>query len=99
MTASQSRKSARRARCLSTGHGRARSDIQLSSQIVRQFTAFDATRRSFMSRFTVANLLDRLDSNHTPHPRHSNPHSAAAPPTYPFPRFPCMGFCQGVSRR
>ena len=28
MTASQSRKSARRARCLSTGHGRARSDIQ-----------------------------------------------------------------------
>ena len=56
MTASQSRKSARRTRCLSTGHGRARSDIQPSSQIVRQFTAFDATRRSSSSRFTVHQL-------------------------------------------
>jgi hypothetical protein len=56
MTASQSRKSARHARRLSTGHGRARSDIQLSSQIIRQFTAFDATRRSIMSRFTVGQL-------------------------------------------
>ena len=53
MTAPQSRKSARLARRLSTGHGRARSDIQLSSQIVRQITAFDATRRSFSGRFTV----------------------------------------------
>ena len=44
MTASQSRKSDHRARCLSIGHGRARSDIQPSSQIVRQFTAFYATR-------------------------------------------------------
>ena len=77
MTASQSRKSARRARRLSTGHGRARPDIQPSSQIVRQFTAFDATRRSFMQPLhRRTSLLDRLDSNHTPHPRHSNPHSA-----------------------
>jgi hypothetical protein len=53
MTASQSRKTAYRARRLSTGHGRARSDIQPSSQIVREFAAIDATRRSSVSRFTV----------------------------------------------
>ena len=58
MTASQSRKSARRARCLSTGHGRARSDIQPSSQIVRQFTAFNATRRSFVSRSALGQLAE-----------------------------------------
>jgi hypothetical protein len=56
MTASQSCKSARRAHCLSTGHGRARPDIQPSSQIVRQFTTFDPTRRSFMSCFAVGEL-------------------------------------------
>ena len=56
MTAPQSRKCARRARWLSTSHGRARSDIQISSQIVRQFTTFDATRRSFMSHFTARQL-------------------------------------------
>jgi len=58
MTASQSCKSARRARHLSTGHGRTRSDIKLSPQCVRQFTTFDATRRSFMSRFTVGQLAE-----------------------------------------
>jgi hypothetical protein len=36
MTASHPRKSDRRTRCLSTGHGRARPDIRLSSQIVRR---------------------------------------------------------------
>ena len=56
MTASQSRKSDRRARCLSTGHGRARPDIRQSSQIVRQFTAFNAARRSFMSRSALGQL-------------------------------------------
>ena len=56
MTASQARKSAYRARCLSTGHGRARSDFQLTSQIAGQFMMFDAIRRSFTSRFTVARL-------------------------------------------
>jgi hypothetical protein len=56
MTASRSRKSARRARCLSTGHDRARPDTCLSVQIVRQLTAFDASRRSFMRRFTVGQL-------------------------------------------
>jgi hypothetical protein len=35
MTASQYRKNARRIRCLSAGDGKARSDIQPSSQIVR----------------------------------------------------------------
>lgn len=56
MIASQSRKSVRRARWLSTGHGRARSDIQPSSQIVRQLMKFDATRRSFIRGSTVARL-------------------------------------------
>ncbi len=65
MTASQSRKTAHRARCLSTGHGRARSDIQLSSQIVREFTAFDPIHRSRMSRFTVGQIAGspRLQSH------------------------------------
>ena len=58
MTASQSRKSARRARCLSIGHGRARSDIQPSSQIARQFTAFNATHRSFASRSALGHLAE-----------------------------------------
>ena len=56
MTASQSRKSARRARWLSTGHGRARSDIQLSSQIVRQFTRSTRPAAHPCSRFTVGQL-------------------------------------------
>ena len=65
MTASQSRKTARRARCLSAGHGRARSNIQLSSQIVRDFTAFDPIHRSCMSRFTVGQFAGspRLQSH------------------------------------
>jgi hypothetical protein len=53
MIASQSCKSARRARCLSTGHGTARPDIPSSSQIIGQFLEFDAIRRAFVSRFTV----------------------------------------------
>jgi hypothetical protein len=57
MTASQSGKSTRRAPRLSSGHGRARPDIQPSSQIVRQLMEFDATRRSFVSGFTVAQLV------------------------------------------
>ena len=56
MTASQSCKSARRARCLSTGHGRVRPDIRLSSQIVRQLTEFDAIRGSSGSRSTIHRL-------------------------------------------
>ncbi|MCK1710561.1 transposase [Bradyrhizobium sp. 143] len=56
MTASHLRKSDRRTSCLSTGHGRARSDTQPSAQTVRQFTAIDATRRSSSSRFTVHRL-------------------------------------------
>ena len=89
MTASQSRKSARRARCLSTGHGRARSDIQLSSQIAR--TIHSVRRRpAAHSRAASpsANSLDRLNSNHTPHPRHSNPHS----PRRATLRAPSRGF-------
>jgi hypothetical protein len=56
MTASQSSKSARRARRLRPGHGRARSDISQSSQIVRRLVDFDTTRRLFIRRFTVAEL-------------------------------------------
>jgi hypothetical protein len=68
MTASQSRQSARRARCLSIGHGKARSDIKLLPQIVRRFATFDATRRSFMSRFTVGQLAEsaQLQSHTSP---------------------------------
>ena len=76
MTASQSRKSARRTRRLSTGHRRARSDIQLASQIVRQFIMPDAIRRPFTAASPSANLLGRLDPNHKPHPRLSNLHNA-----------------------
>jgi hypothetical protein len=58
MTAPQSRKSARLVRRLSTGHGKARPDIQLSSQTVRQITAFDANRRSFVSRSALGQLAE-----------------------------------------
>jgi hypothetical protein len=47
MIPSQSRKSRHRARRPSTGHGRARSDIQPSSQIVRQFIMSDAMTPTF----------------------------------------------------
>jgi hypothetical protein len=65
MTASQSCKTAHRARCLSTSHGRTRSDIQLSSQIVREFTAFDLIHHSRMSRFTIGQIAGspRLQSH------------------------------------
>jgi len=56
MTASQSHNSAHSVRWLSTGHGRARSDTQPSSQFVRQSTELDPTRHSLMSRFTIAQL-------------------------------------------
>ena len=51
MSASESGKSAHRAACRSIGHGRVRSNIQRSTQISRQLTAFNATHRSFMSHF------------------------------------------------
>ena len=60
MTASHPRKSDRRTRCLSTGHGRARPDIRLSSQIVRQLTEPDATHRTSSSRFTFQRLAGAL---------------------------------------
>ena len=58
MTVSQSRKTARCTRCLSIGHGRARSDIQPLLQIARQLTAFNATRRSFVSRSALGQLAE-----------------------------------------
>jgi hypothetical protein len=70
MTASLPRKSARRARCLSTGHGRVRPDIRPSSQIVRQLTEFGATRRLSSNRFTIHRLAEA--------PRLHSPTSSAA---------------------
>jgi hypothetical protein len=49
MTASQSCKSARHTRWLSTGHGRARLGIARSPQIVQQFAELAVTRCSFIS--------------------------------------------------
>ena len=68
MTASQSCKSVPRARRFSTGHGRARSDITLSSQVVRQSSAYAAARKSFESNFTVPKLAGpaRSQSNTSP---------------------------------
>ena len=54
MTASQSCKSVRRACWLSTGHGGARPHVRNRPQIVRQFVELAAVRRSFLSRFAVA---------------------------------------------
>jgi len=88
MTASQSRKSDRRVRCLSIGHGTTPSDILPSPQIVRQFTAFDATRRSSMSPFIVGQLAGsaRLRS-HTTSAALNSPWS-----TPRHPRAPSRGF-------
>jgi len=57
MTASQSCKSARYARWLSTGHGRARPGSRQPPQIVRQFIEFDTIRRSLVNRSTVQQLV------------------------------------------
>jgi hypothetical protein len=40
-----------------------------------------------------ANPLDRLNSNHTPHPRQSNPHSQRRATHVPLPRFPPWEVC------
>lgn len=57
MTASQSRKSARRTRYRSIGHSRTRPDFQPPMQIVEQLVEFDPIRPAFISRFTVAQLV------------------------------------------
>lgn len=57
MTVPQSRKSARRARWLSTGHGTARPDFRRPPQIVGQLVELNAIRRAFVSGFTVAQLV------------------------------------------
>jgi hypothetical protein len=68
MTASQSCKSARHTRWLSTGHGRARLGIARSPQIVQQFAELAVTRCSFISRFTVAQLVGSARSQLTSSP-------------------------------
>jgi hypothetical protein len=56
MTVPQARNSARRARCHSS-HDGARPALCRPSQIVGQLMQFGAIRRSFVSRFTVAQLV------------------------------------------
>lgn len=68
MTVPQSRKSARRARWLSIGHGRARPDIRQPSQIVGQFVELDAICRAFVRGFTVAQLVAPARSQSTSSP-------------------------------
>ena len=68
MTVPQSRKSARRARWLSTGHGRARSDVRRPSQTVGQFVELDAIGRASVSGFTVAQLVGPPRSQSTNSP-------------------------------
>jgi len=88
MTTSPCRKSARRARHLSTGHGRARSDITLSAQIVRQFAVFDAIRGSFISCFTVSQLARSARPQ-----SHTLTRSSQIPiATQRYPRVPSRGF-------
>ena len=83
MTASQSRKSAHRARCRSIGHDRVRSNIQPSTQIGRQLTAFNNARRSFMSRSPRPTRW--IGSTPITHLIRGTqiPIAHAAPPTYP----------------
>jgi hypothetical protein len=50
------RKTARRARRSSIGHGGMHPNVHLWSPIRRQFIAFDAVHRSFNDRATVAQL-------------------------------------------
>ena len=77
MTAPQSRKSARRVRRLSTGHGRARSDIRRSSQIGQTPTAFDSNQRRFQAPLRCShNFRNRAANNQPQRSRHSNPHNA-----------------------
>ena len=68
MTTLQSCKSVRHARRLSTGHGGARPHIRPSSQIVGQLMEFDAIRPSFVSRFTVAQLVASARAQSTSSP-------------------------------
>jgi hypothetical protein len=68
MTVPQSRKSARRARWFSIGHGRARPDIRQTPQIVEQLVELDAIRRAFVSAFTVAQLVGPARSQSTSSP-------------------------------
>jgi hypothetical protein len=63
MIASQFRKSARRARHPSTGHGRPRSEFQMQSQIARQFTIGDAIRRSFIVEQLAASARSKSASS------------------------------------
>jgi hypothetical protein len=53
MTASQSCKSDRLARCRSIGHDRVRSNIRPAMQIARQLAAFNAICSSFVSHIPI----------------------------------------------
>jgi hypothetical protein len=62
MTASQARISARRVCWLSIRHGRVRSDIGQSSQIVAQLMRFDTNHHSFVRRSTGTRLAAPVPS-------------------------------------
>ena len=108
MTASHPRKSDRRTRCLSTGHGRARPDIRLSPQIVRQFTEFDATAPLIQQPFHHPPACWSASTPFTHLIRGTQiPIAQAAPPTLASdakPRRTSRGFlvwgffCQGVRK-
>jgi hypothetical protein len=66
------RKSSHRARRFSTGHGTARSEFRLPSQILVQLAEFDATRCSFVTHFTVKQLVASARSKSAPLPAAPN---------------------------
>ncbi len=79
--------------CLSTGHGRARpasARRHKSSDNLPGLTRL-AAHPAAVSPST--GLLERLDSIHPPHPRHSNPHSPRRATHVPLPRFPPLEVC------
>ena len=83
------RRNTRSLRRSSTGHGSTRLNTQLPCQIVRQSSSVDTgsfIKANCSSAATAStHPLDRLASPPTPHPRHSNLHSACgtAPPISP----------------
>ena len=80
------------ARWLSTGHGRARSDFQLASQIVRQFIDVRrAPMARFISRFTVGPLAGSArPQSHSLTRGAQIPIALAAPLYVPYARFPSL---------
>ena len=91
MTASQSRKTARRApasRPATAERAQISSRCRISPANPQRSTPPTAHSPAAPPS---AISLNRLNSNHSHHPRHSNPHSPRRATLVPLPRFPCMG--------